>query len=246
MLARFRARLTYANVVATLALFVALGGTSYAALNLTGKDIRNRSITRVDLRKNTLTGTEINESKLRTVPRAARATSSASADISKSADSAVQAQTATNATNASVAAVANDAKALAGQGAQAFEKSSRTSFGKAAAAPAGVSGETAVLSWPELGVEVTSASVPCPVGDLAVAIKNTRSSGPPVRMFQPDNAGSDANEPDVPPGGKAYMCPPGGDETLEAAATDTTGRTLFIHCLAADGELRCLGTRSEP
>jgi hypothetical protein len=32
MLARVRGRLTYANVIASLALFVALGGTGYAAL----------------------------------------------------------------------------------------------------------------------------------------------------------------------------------------------------------------------
>jgi hypothetical protein len=34
MLSRLRARLTYANVIATVAMFVALGGSSYAALNL--------------------------------------------------------------------------------------------------------------------------------------------------------------------------------------------------------------------
>lgn len=34
MLSRLRARLTYANVIATLALFIALGGSSYAALKL--------------------------------------------------------------------------------------------------------------------------------------------------------------------------------------------------------------------
>ena len=34
LLARVRARLTYANLTATLALFIALGGTSYAALTL--------------------------------------------------------------------------------------------------------------------------------------------------------------------------------------------------------------------
>jgi hypothetical protein len=34
MLSRLRARLTYANVMATVAVFIALGGSSYAALNL--------------------------------------------------------------------------------------------------------------------------------------------------------------------------------------------------------------------
>jgi hypothetical protein len=32
-------KLTYANVTATLALFIALGGSSYAAVKLTGKDV---------------------------------------------------------------------------------------------------------------------------------------------------------------------------------------------------------------
>jgi len=32
-------RLSYANVVATLALFVALGGSSYAAIRITGKNV---------------------------------------------------------------------------------------------------------------------------------------------------------------------------------------------------------------
>ena len=38
-----RPRLTYANVVATLALFVALGGSSYAALKISGRGHPERS-----------------------------------------------------------------------------------------------------------------------------------------------------------------------------------------------------------
>ena len=37
-----RKRLTYANVMATLAVFIALGGSSYAALTITGRDVVNR------------------------------------------------------------------------------------------------------------------------------------------------------------------------------------------------------------
>jgi hypothetical protein len=58
--ARFVARLSYANVMATAAMFFALGGGAYAALkvtgrnvvdgSLTGKDIKNHSILPVDLR----------------------------------------------------------------------------------------------------------------------------------------------------------------------------------------------------
>jgi hypothetical protein len=71
---RIRPQLTYANVVATLALFIALGGSSYAALTITGKDVRNRSLTYKDLKRNTLGGTRIKESRLDTVPRARTAT----------------------------------------------------------------------------------------------------------------------------------------------------------------------------
>ncbi len=35
--------LNYGNVMSTLALFVALGGTSYATVKLTGDDVRNNS-----------------------------------------------------------------------------------------------------------------------------------------------------------------------------------------------------------
>jgi hypothetical protein len=59
LLARLRARLTYANVVATLALFVALGGSSYAALTITGKNVRDGSLTGKDVKKNSLTGADV-------------------------------------------------------------------------------------------------------------------------------------------------------------------------------------------
>jgi hypothetical protein len=68
-----RRHLTYANVVATLALFVALGGSSYAALKITGKNVRNNSLTYKDVQRNTLGGTRIKESRLGSVPRAGRA-----------------------------------------------------------------------------------------------------------------------------------------------------------------------------
>jgi len=63
-------RLTYANVMATMAVFIALSGSSYAALKVTGKDVRNSSLTYRDLKRNTLGGTRIKESRLGVVPRA--------------------------------------------------------------------------------------------------------------------------------------------------------------------------------
>ena len=70
MLDRIRERLTYANVMSTLAVFIALGGSSYAAAMISGSSIKNRSISGSKLKHNTLTGTQIKESKLARVPRA--------------------------------------------------------------------------------------------------------------------------------------------------------------------------------
>lgn len=67
MLANLRSRLTYANVMATVAVFVALGGSSYAALRITGKNVPKdaltgadiKNLTGKDVRNNTLTGADV-------------------------------------------------------------------------------------------------------------------------------------------------------------------------------------------
>jgi hypothetical protein len=57
--------LTYSNVVSTLALFIALGGSSYAALTIDGSSIERRSIPAAKLKRNSITGKEVRESRLR-------------------------------------------------------------------------------------------------------------------------------------------------------------------------------------
>ena len=59
MLPRLRSRLTYANVVSSIGLFVALGGTSYAAITVTGKSVKDSSLTGRDLRDSSVTGRDI-------------------------------------------------------------------------------------------------------------------------------------------------------------------------------------------
>ena len=73
MLKVARPRLTYANVVATLALFVALGGSSYAALKISGRDIKAHTITGQNIKRNSLGRRQIKESSLSAVPRALNA-----------------------------------------------------------------------------------------------------------------------------------------------------------------------------
>jgi hypothetical protein len=115
MLARLRPCLTYANVVSTLCLFVLLGGSGYAAVKISGKNIKNRSIAGKKLKRNTLSGKEIKESKLAKVRRAARA------------DSAEKADSAASAASATSAARAGDASLLDGFDSSAFTRRACTS-----------------------------------------------------------------------------------------------------------------------
>jgi hypothetical protein len=73
VIAALRRRLTYSNVMATLAVFIALGGSSYAALRITGRNVENGSLTFRDLHRDTLGGTRIKESRLGPVRRARNA-----------------------------------------------------------------------------------------------------------------------------------------------------------------------------
>jgi hypothetical protein len=71
---RLRRRLTYANVMSTLAVVLALGGgTAVAAGVINGRRIVRHSISGAKLKANTLTGRQVAESKLGRVPRAKRA-----------------------------------------------------------------------------------------------------------------------------------------------------------------------------
>lgn len=65
-----RSRITYANVTATLALFVALGGGAYAATQISGHDIRAHSLTARNYRASSVTGRAVKERTLGIVPRA--------------------------------------------------------------------------------------------------------------------------------------------------------------------------------
>jgi hypothetical protein len=66
-------RLSYANVMATLAVFIALGGSGYAALTITGRDVADGSLTYRDVKRNSLGGSRIRESRLGVVRRARNA-----------------------------------------------------------------------------------------------------------------------------------------------------------------------------
>jgi hypothetical protein len=63
--ATMRRALSYSNVMATLAVFVALGGSSYAAITITGKHVRDNSLTGADVRNNSLKSADVRDNSLR-------------------------------------------------------------------------------------------------------------------------------------------------------------------------------------
>src|SRR4051812_13995689 len=65
MIEFFRARLSYANVISTLALFVALGGTSYAVLQVGSDDVTNNSLRSRDIRNNTVLSRDVRDRAIR-------------------------------------------------------------------------------------------------------------------------------------------------------------------------------------
>jgi len=83
LIARLAKSLTFSNVIACLALFIALGGSVYAANKISGKQIKTSSLpgNRIKpktvpanrIKPNSLTGTQINEGTLTGVSAAALA-----------------------------------------------------------------------------------------------------------------------------------------------------------------------------
>jgi hypothetical protein len=99
---RMRTKLTYANVMATVAVFIALGGASYAAVKLprnsvgtkqlkngavTGAKIKKGSVTAANIAPGVITQPAIDPSKLGTVPSATNAAHASSADTAERANS---------------------------------------------------------------------------------------------------------------------------------------------------------------
>ncbi len=110
-----RRHVTFANVIALLALFISLSGGVYAASKINGAKIKKTSIAGDRLKPDTLTGTQVDESSLGTVPTAQSANSATTAESAKTADSAKTAET---------AATAASAQTLAGSAPGAFVSSS--------------------------------------------------------------------------------------------------------------------------
>ena len=106
-----------ALAVATVALFVALGGTAVASFGPFKGDaiIKKHSLSGNRLKNGTITGSQINLQKLGKVPSASHADTAGSANTANSANTAANAANATNAVNATNATNAANASTVSGQ-----------------------------------------------------------------------------------------------------------------------------------
>jgi hypothetical protein len=112
MIGSLRKGLTYSNVMATIAMFLVLGGGAAMAAGLAKnsvktKNIKNGAVTTSKLAAGAVTGEKANESTFDTVPSAQRA------KTADSATKATSAETAARATNADTAAKATTADTAA-------------------------------------------------------------------------------------------------------------------------------------
>jgi hypothetical protein len=164
-----------ALVIALIALFIALGGTSYAAIKLPknsvgSKQLKNNAVTGSKIKNGAVTKSKINTSGL-TVPNATHATT---ADSATSATTATSATSATSAASATTAANATNAAALNGFTASQLARATTASLGSTTdPCSSGVSGfgdfETTTFT------NLITKSVTAPVSGVLLIIGNTSS-----------------------------------------------------------------------
>jgi hypothetical protein len=121
MIRKIRPRLTYANVMSSIAVFVVLGGGAYAATALPNnsvgtKQIKKNAVTAAKIKGNAVTGAKVKNGsltgadlKVSTLPKVPSAANADNAGHASNADNATKAANADNATNAGHAGAADTA-----------------------------------------------------------------------------------------------------------------------------------------
>ena len=195
-------------VVAFVALFAALGGTSYAALKITGKNVENSTLTGADvknkslgpgeLKPDSLTGAQINESALGAVPEAVHA---AGAD------------------NAQIAAKATDADTLGGLAPSEFMRNVPRSYESNISAANNFASDT-----------VRGTLTDLPAGTYLVMAR--------LSYYNPGAVGEESCTLDVPGSNDITSFTPGSGETeaitLQEVVTSDSLFMATVHC-SSDG-----------
>jgi hypothetical protein len=223
MLTRLRPRLTFANVVSVLALFVALGGSAYAALSLPRNSVGSKQI-----RRNAVTSSKVKNHSLR------------ARDV-RGGQFATPGQLAGYLPRGGTATNANKVGNLAPS---AFERATRIQYGRGVGSS---STSTVIFSWPEIGLEVMTD------GDVdqnaEIRLHNTGPGGLQYALGPGPGAGvislNSGDNVEVGTGSTDFILP--DVYVMENGA----GRMILIHCVnnvfgASDGQMHCYGFRSSP
>jgi hypothetical protein len=224
MLARVCDRLTYANVISTLALFAALGGGAYAAVELPPKSVGTRqlknkavkrvkiarkAVTRPKIAPNAVTGAKVDESTLGRVPEAQHAN------------------------------LATDAATLDDHSFGYFEAAQRAEFGSGNAQSVN---RDRILEWTNAHAMVVTDGINN--NSPAVRVRNTNAPN----QGDLDVIDSGGNHIVVQEGqDSAPIAGNAGDLHFVVARPD--GRTIWVRCAFpafAGTPVRCLGERSAP
>jgi hypothetical protein len=185
--------------LALIALFVALGGTSYAAVQLpagsvgtkqlkknavTAKKIRNGAVTSVKIKDNDVKGADVNEASLTEVPNAAHARNADTATNATNAGHAATAGTATNATSATNAANADRLDSL---DSTAFARTGRLASGIFAPGPLPIGTEAMTSQGGRYEITVSGSGFRSAVGtgciDILVETSGDDISAPTCHYF---------------------------------------------------------------
>ncbi|HKP89680.1 MAG TPA: hypothetical protein VJT75_06855 [Thermoleophilaceae bacterium] len=235
MLARVRDRLTYANVVSTLCLFIVLGGTAWAAVTLPAKSVgtkqlKNKAVTRVKiadravngrkLARNSVNGLKVTDGKI------------TGADVNESTlDQVPEAQHANRAT---------DSDLLSDHTFGYFEAASRTEFGSGSRT---ATSANKILEWTNAHAQVVTD------GDSdanpEVRVKNTNAAGAGDLLV----IESDGNFVVVTEGSTSVQLSKGNAGDLHFVVARPDGRTMWVRCAFPAfpaAPVRCLGERSVP
>jgi hypothetical protein len=111
---QIRKRLTYANVMSSIAVFLVFGGAAFAAAQLPKnsvgtKQLKKNAVATAKIKNNAVTGAKANEATFGVVPNATHATSADKATAADKATNATKADSATTAGSADTANFANGA-----------------------------------------------------------------------------------------------------------------------------------------
>ncbi|HYV14836.1 MAG TPA: hypothetical protein VE972_02320 [Conexibacter sp.] len=223
-----RNQLTYANVVATLALFVALstggawaahqvliGGKQIKNGSITGKDVKRRSLTGAQIKPESITGRQVAESKLGKVPSAAHADT------------------------ADTAARAVSADALQGVGLSGLLRTSHVLVGSASTATVG----TLLLRDPRTGLEVRTGNdggvrIVNPAGNTATIDGHSAGFFDQIDLSHNEIKVAPGEQVDVTflSGGFAY-----GQFLFQQRSSAPAAAVLLLTCTERSPELSCIG-----